>query len=214
VARAESLKPRKKPVQDRSRHTVETILDCAAKVFAERGFAGGTTNHIAERAGVSVGSLYQYFPNKDAILMGLMERHLAGAQEEVERWVDALHPGPVDRTRVLRALVEALVSEQLIDPRLHRVLLEASLRSPALLEKAREMVGAMALLVEHILRELPGGTRVEDPALASRTAVLTGFLLTHGILLFESEQVPADRFIEQVVDMISMYLFGESPGDG
>lgn len=203
------LKPRKRPVQTRSRLTVEAILDSAARVFAERGFAGGTTNHIAERAGVSVGSLYQYFPNKDAILMGLMERHLAQARGDVERWADGLEHGPVDRGRMLRSLVETMVSEQLIDPRLHRVLLEAGMRSPSLLEKGKEMVEALALLVEKILRDVPGGTRVGDPALASRTATYTGFLFTHAILLFDDEGVPPARYVDELVDMLGMYLFGE-----
>ena len=54
------------------------------KVFAERGYAGATTNHIAERAGVSIGSLYQYFPNKEAILVALLERHMSALRPVIE----------------------------------------------------------------------------------------------------------------------------------
>jgi AcrR family transcriptional regulator len=60
--------PRKKPVQDRSQITVEALVDAAARIFRERGYEAATTNHVAELAGVSVGSLYQYFPNKLALL--------------------------------------------------------------------------------------------------------------------------------------------------
>ena len=70
------LKPRKRPSQARSKATVEAILVAAAQVFRRQGYAGATTDRIAERAGVSVGSLYQYFPNKDAILVALTERHV------------------------------------------------------------------------------------------------------------------------------------------
>jgi AcrR family transcriptional regulator len=66
---------RRRPVQERSRRTVGRILDAAAHVFAERGYAA-TTNQVAEVAGVSIGSLYQYFPDKDALLVALHERHL------------------------------------------------------------------------------------------------------------------------------------------
>ncbi|MET7800720.1 TetR/AcrR family transcriptional regulator [Streptomyces decoyicus] len=64
------LHPRKQPKQVRGELTRERILVAAAQVFAEYGYAAETTNRIAERAHVSIGSLYQYYPNKDAILVG------------------------------------------------------------------------------------------------------------------------------------------------
>lgn len=70
------LEPRRKPRQVRAELTRERILTAAAHVFAERGYAGGTTNRIAERARISIGSLYQYFPNKDAILAELLIQHI------------------------------------------------------------------------------------------------------------------------------------------
>lgn len=58
---------RRRPVQARARHTVAVILEAAREVFDELGYARATTNHIAERAGISIGSLYQYFPDKAAL---------------------------------------------------------------------------------------------------------------------------------------------------
>ena len=66
---------RRQPVQARSKETVERILEAAAHVFGERGYAA-TTNQIAHAAGLSIGSLYQYFPDKDALLVALQRRHL------------------------------------------------------------------------------------------------------------------------------------------
>ncbi|SCG02877.1 transcriptional regulator, TetR family [Streptomyces sp. MnatMP-M27] len=71
------LQPRKQPRQARAELTKQRILTAAAHVFAEYGYAAGTTNRIAERARISIGSLYQYYPNKDAILAELLIRHLA-----------------------------------------------------------------------------------------------------------------------------------------
>jgi AcrR family transcriptional regulator len=71
-----SLKPRKRPGQLRAHETVNRILDAAAHVFETSGYAGTTTNHVAAAASVSIGSLYQYYPNKDAIIVGLAERHI------------------------------------------------------------------------------------------------------------------------------------------
>lgn len=68
---------RKRPVQQRSRDMVATLLDAASRVIVERGLDNLTTNHVAEAAGVSVGSLYQYFDDKDALVEALMQRHTA-----------------------------------------------------------------------------------------------------------------------------------------
>ena len=67
-------KPRKAPVQARSRATYEAILEAAARILEAEGLAGVTTNRVAERAGVSIGSLYQYFPAREAILAELVKR--------------------------------------------------------------------------------------------------------------------------------------------
>jgi AcrR family transcriptional regulator len=73
----EALKPRKTPLQKRSAETVAVILEAAARILELFGFEGFNTNAIAERAGVSIGSLYQYFPSKDALLSGLIAREVA-----------------------------------------------------------------------------------------------------------------------------------------
>src|SRR5262245_46904842 len=72
---------RRKPKQARSQQRVDHLLNVAAQVFEEVGYEAATTNAIAARAGVSIGSLYQFFPNKDAILDALMDRYL----DELER---------------------------------------------------------------------------------------------------------------------------------
>lgn len=80
MARSPGVSPRRTPRQDRSRRTVERILDAATRVLSERGYDGASTNRIARAAGISNGSLYQYFPNKDAIVVAVLDRfadHLA-----------------------------------------------------------------------------------------------------------------------------------------
>src|SRR4051794_7785660 len=89
-----ALKPRRRPSQERSRETVDAIVEAAARVFEGHGYAAGTTNRIAERAGVSVGSLYQYFPNKDAILVALMRRHLDDGRTIVGALIERLTTDP------------------------------------------------------------------------------------------------------------------------
>jgi AcrR family transcriptional regulator len=72
--RRPSLKPRKIPQQSRAEQTVATILEAAARVLETKGMEGMNTNLVAQRAGVGVGSLYQYFPNKDALIVALSKR--------------------------------------------------------------------------------------------------------------------------------------------
>lgn len=68
------LEPRKTPLQKRARATRDSILEAAARIIGQRGIASFNTNAVAERAGVSIGSLYQYFPNKDALMAALIQR--------------------------------------------------------------------------------------------------------------------------------------------
>ena len=80
--------PRKKPLQSRSRATVHAVLTAAAHILEERGLSAFNTNAVAERAGVSIGSLYQYFPSKDAILVALMEQSLTMFSEDLSEAID------------------------------------------------------------------------------------------------------------------------------
>jgi AcrR family transcriptional regulator len=101
----------------RSAQTVEAILEGAARILERRGLEGYTTNDIAAHAGVSIGSLYQYFPSKDAITLSLIQRESTVLIEEL----DAAF-GIEDPEKALRAIIEAAVRHQLRRPKLARLL--------------------------------------------------------------------------------------------
>jgi AcrR family transcriptional regulator len=125
------LQPRRRPRQVRAELTRGRILTAAAHVFAEYGYAAGTTNRIAERAHISIGSLYQYFPNKDAILAELMVRHI-----DRGTWAEAdeldLSPGSLEAT--VRALVRDAMDNHRDDPQLLRIMIEEASFSQELLD--------------------------------------------------------------------------------
>lgn len=98
------LQPRKTPVQARSTASVEAILQATAQVLQECGKQKLTTTRVAERAGVSVGTLYQYFPNKSALLQAALRRHLEGVANAVARVCEEQRGAP------LRVMVETLVN--------------------------------------------------------------------------------------------------------
>src|ERR1700704_3271428 len=77
--------PRKRPRQHRSKATVDAILEATARVLIKHGFDGLTTNAAAAAAGVSIGSLYQYFPNKEALVAALLEQHIGQMNAAVLR---------------------------------------------------------------------------------------------------------------------------------
>lgn len=117
---------RKAPSQRRSRVTVDVIIEAATRVLARRGWARFTTNEIAAVAGVSVGSLYQYFPDKLAIAEAIRERHLAevlgalsGPEEEAEDGDEA-----VSLDRRVERFVDGVIAAHSVDQALHRVLVD------------------------------------------------------------------------------------------
>jgi len=111
--------PRKLPRQDRSRQTVDAILQAATYILTHAGYDGMTTNQIAERAGVNIASLYQYFPNKQAIVRELMQRHVVATRGALAGMLESSrHRTPRDRIRVM---VEAMMRVHAIDPKLHEV---------------------------------------------------------------------------------------------
>ena len=102
---------------------VDTILDAMARVLVERGYAKTNTNLVAEAAGISVGSLYQYFPNKDALIFALRERHVARMLQLFEEVVAKMDASG-SLVRDFEALIEALVAAHLVEPELNRILEE------------------------------------------------------------------------------------------
>lgn len=99
--------PRKQPSQGRSKHTVAAILEATFRVLDEGGADGLTTTRVAAVAGVSVGTLYQYFPNRDALISALLADHLEAAISAVERTAAANlgQPLAVAIERIVRAFL-------------------------------------------------------------------------------------------------------------
>jgi len=119
-ARKNTLKARKAPGQARSQETVGVILEAAARILETDGAGGFNTNAIAAKAGVSIGSLYQYFPNKDSIVLALIGSFEKAFHDTVVKAVqDGKGKGLKSR---LRLVVRALVSAHYYRPRLNRVL--------------------------------------------------------------------------------------------
>lgn len=134
---------RKAPSQSRSEETVAVIIEAAAQVLELDGFDGFNTNAVARRAGVSIGSLYQYFPGKDALTAALIRREKARFKEDIATAL-AMRSGKA----ALAALLQASVRQQLQRPVLAKLLDMEEGRRPILREEADDadleaLVGAI-----------------------------------------------------------------------
>jgi AcrR family transcriptional regulator len=178
---AKRVSPRKRPRQERSRETVRAILEAAAQLFGERGEAGATTDAIAARAGVSIGSLYQYFPSKDALLATLSACHLLAAREALAP-AFALFDADAPPAVALQALAAALMRAHEERPRLHRLLFADA---PIASEHARALLAMHRDHCARLARWLAARpeARVAHPARAARIGLDAVTALAHGAAL-------------------------------
>lgn len=205
MPRKPGLGPRKRPSQGRSRETVAAILDGAARVFEERGYAAGTTNRIAERAGVSIGSLYEYFPNKDAIVVALAERELEREQEALLTVVaGARTDEPLED--LLGRLVERVVDFHAARPLLHRMLFEEADHPPEAHACVLRFEEALAHALEAVLRERGAGG--DDPDTAAHLMVQAAEALAHRFVLRGIHGLDRDAFVARVTRLLAGLLDG------
>jgi AcrR family transcriptional regulator len=154
------LKPRKIPAQTRAIGTVEAILEAAARILETHGIQGYTTNAVAERAGVSIGSLYQYFPNKDALTAALIDRETALLLIDID-----MARRSTTFVAGLRSLVRAAIAHQMRRPALARLLDFEERRLP-LAQRDAHVAGTICMLVRELL-VLADAPRVVDAAIAA-----------------------------------------------
>lgn len=184
------------------------MLKAAAQVFARRGYAGATTNHIAERAGVSIGTLYEYFPSKDALLVALMEQHVREGEAVLARAAGEIAGESLTLAATIRHLVKAMVELHGHQRDLHRVLFEeAPLPRPLL----AEMETRITERVELLLCSRPEVT-VSNPALAAAIVVKAVEALTHNLVIHgeRDRHHPLEVYVEEIVRLVASYLTARS----
>ncbi|MBD1856823.1 MULTISPECIES: TetR/AcrR family transcriptional regulator [Leptolyngbya] len=196
-----SATPRKQPKQERSQVTVEAILSATAHILTENGYNQLTTNRVAERAGVSIGSLYQYFPNKEALIFALAEQH---ANEMVQLAKQHLE-GLSDRTipEVLRQIIKAALAAHAVNPKLHRVLHEQIPHSEVMkrLDQAK-----IENLLQSFLAQRSDQLRPKNLELAVFMVERTIRALIHGAMIDHPELLKTGELEQELTLMLSAYL--------
>lgn len=195
-----TITPRKMPAQERSRATVSAILDATARVLVRRGLAGTNTNAVAEVAGVSVGSLYQYFPSKQSLVAALHERHARELLSVVEREIASAAARSFEGT--VRALIRAVIEAHLLDPALHRVLETDA----AELDAAAALDAALAERVRALLETNRARIAPSNLALATHVVMRIVDTLVHAAVLDTPAGVSSEAIERETVRAVLGYL--------
>jgi AcrR family transcriptional regulator len=204
MARKPPTKPRKNASQERSRATVDALVEATARILVREGFDHASTNRIAEVAGVSVGSLYQYFPGKDALVAAVIERHDQEIMQVVRVAMAEVASQPIKKA--VRRLVAAAIDAHRVDPRLHRVLAEQIPRTGRLEHVETFNREAHALFLKYLEGQRDDIRRV-DLALAAFVCVTSIEALTHNAVLHRSEML-TDAAGRTLVDEATRLVVG------
>jgi AcrR family transcriptional regulator len=195
-----ALLPRKLPSQERSRFTVDAILEAAADILVRDGYARLTTNRIADRAGVNVASLYQYFPGKDAIVAELRRRHGDAERAAVRETLARQREHGLEST--LRALIARGVAAHAVSPALHRVFAE---HLPA--QRYRDIEEADAPVFTEMRRFLQRSTEgVPDAEFALWMVATVAHAAIHNGIVERPEDVANGRLVDELVLLLTSYL--------
>ena len=195
--------PRKQPRQQRSQATVEAILDATARVLCTTGYDRASTNRIALAAGVSVGSLYQYFPSKEALVAALVERHVAEMTLLVKTKLAEVAAAPLDVAA--RTMIDAMFAAHAVDPKLHKVLIEQVPRVGKL-EKVVGVEREVGCLVTLFLEARKADLRRSNLEAVAFVLCHVVEAVTHAAVLSELDPRREAHVVEELTDMILRYL--------
>lgn len=196
---------RKSPQQERSRQMVQRIVDAARDVLITDGYEHFTTNRVAARAGVSPGSLYQYFPDKQSLLDEVIDRYWERLAGEVESSLsdrfDRFDAGNA------RAIFDALLTALETDSELLRVIFEelpkARMQQQLAITQRRIQELAATLMI------LRGDATDHDSALTKSWVAVIAIENLAARWVLDDTSIPRDQLLDEIVELIVVYLGAE-----
>lgn len=205
---------RRQPKQPRSVETFNSLLEAAAKLFAERGYEQTTTHQVAAAAGVSVGALYRYFGGKQAILQEVYRRETVELRQRILSSFSIADLVGQDLPKLVhKAMTQAFraYSER---PGLRRVLVEQARKIPELIELRREQAKEIQDAVRAILGAAPGVNLPDVEVGAYLVSVFMEALIDDYTLYQGDDRVAEERVIAAAADFILSYALGRVEGLG
>ena len=197
---------RKTPKQARAQVTVDAILTATAELLVELGYERTTTNAIARRAGVSIGSLYQYFPNKEALFTALCEQHMNEMTALLIGEIASLRGRPLDEA--IRPLVKALLRAHAVAPALHRVFIEQVPRINGL-ERVQQVDRMLVEVMSAELAKRPEKLRPRDLEMAVFILVHSVQAVTHAAILERPDALSDDALADEITALVLRYLLAD-----
>lgn len=187
---------------------MDALVEATARILVKEGFDKASTNRIAEVAGVSVGSLYQYFPGKEALVAAVIERHQQEIMQMARGELAEILLQPVEQA--VRKVIIAAVKAHRVNPKLHRVLAEQIPRVGKL-EDVELFNRQYFTLFRTYLEKHRDELRVDDLELASFVCVTSIEALTHNAVLHHSEML-ADQAMAALIDAGTRLVVGYLKG--
>lgn len=209
MPKKEQLKPRKIPAQERSRSTVMAIYQAATQVFSKEGYEGTTTDLIAERAGVSVGTLYQYFPSKDAILIGLFEQHIHETKIIAESFLEEVRRRGCLSPDMTPRIIRMMLDHNLHDHGQHMLFIGKIGWPEDIVRQQMELGRFLKKIIEEIFKT-SADVHVEDPKAAAHIVWSSARLVIHDYLLYWTDDISHEALITGLASMLNRYIFLDS----
>jgi AcrR family transcriptional regulator len=197
------LAPRRKPRQSRAQATCDAIITATAQVLVKDGYDAVNTNHVARVAGVSVGSVYQYYSSKEALVMAVMERYRAAGLAELEDGIARMSGSTL--REALRHIIRQVLTSKAANPRLHQVLVEQLPRMRQL-QPVDPYTARIHRAVRAFLEPHAHALRPRDLDMAAFIVVSTVESLTHVALTDRPEYLTRESFVDELCTLVVGYL--------
>lgn len=200
---AAPLAPRRRPRQSRAQVTCDAIITATAQILVRDGYDAASTNHVARVAGVSVGSVYQYFSSKEALVMAVMERYRAEGLTDLEEGMARLSGATL--REALRLLIRQVLAKKAENPRLHQVLVEQLPRMRQL-QQVDPYAVRMLRLVRDYLQSHAHEVRPRDLDMAAFIIFNTVESLTHVALSSRPDYLTRESYVDELCELVLGYL--------
>jgi AcrR family transcriptional regulator len=191
---------RKQPRQARSRDTVDVIVEAGAQVLARKGWSGFNTNDVAATAGVSIGSIYQYFPDKLVLIDAIRLRHL----DQVLKVFDLPSRDDDDLESRVGCLIDGMIASHHLHPGLHRVLLDEVPRPDTASADDQRFGQAYRQRFRAFVAAATGLTKASSLALSASVIASAVEGMVHEAIRLDARK--ARPFRDEIVNAVVSYL--------